>query len=644
MSQSRYNTELSMLDAEELVSVFFHNNQELIDTFNAICAHMLDWDSNLMIRTRGGIIGISKHGEYYRLYISLKKGEYWIKYKNRKESERFVPSDLKTYLAYNTSCNEFFAENKDSLVTKKRTRSLEEWLPIQTKAENGLKFVDHLSPDTRYADTVYDEIVELLADACSDRELVKECDGEIIINRRLNSPSVTLQSLGERYHVTGERIRQREKRAWRKLTIGIYHCKYEKFVPYKERLIRILLNIPDEVFINTIVQISRRNAIIGSWLQMVVARTGDIEDVNDISLAIKKLVYPKSAQSESSAYIPAEVINKIKNSIDIVEYISLQQDVSKKGKDYYTRCPFCGTSDALVIYPETKSFYCFSCTNCGDTITYLMRTKDLDYKTAISELLASIEIPFQEQVDISKVMREAALYYHSQLKINPEASSAIDILHSWGIQGKTIVQLGIGFHDNSFDSFINYMTKQLSYSAAQLEETELVLQSDKGNYCDKMRNSIIIPTIDASGNVVCFDFYATDKQQLFKYPDTKYFERSRNLYSYNLAIRSDKKSVIIVTTYEDCFKLIGLGITNVVSTYLPQITEVQLELLKQKFRVVILIENQHVNAVSCSEYCRENNMYFDQIDLQDYSSAVEYIEMNSRTISDKIDEYERILT
>ena len=160
---------------------------------------------------------------------------------------------------------------------------------------------------------------------------------------------------------------------------------------------------------------------------------------------------------------------------------------------------------------------------------------------------------------------------------------------------------------------------------AQLDEAKLVLQSAKGNYCDKMRNSIIIPTIDANGNVVCFDFYITDKQQLFKYPNTKSFARSQNLYSYNLAIRSNKKSVIIVTTYEDYFKLIGFGITNVVSTYLPKITEAQLELLKQKFKVVILITNQHVNAASCSQYCRENNMYCDQIDLQGCSSVVEYI-------------------
>ena len=122
MPKSKQNIELSILDAGEHISVFFNDNQDLIDTFNAICAHMLDLDSDFIIRTNGKIIGISKHGEFYRLYVSRKDGEYFIKYKNRKESEKFVPSNVETYFSYNKSCNEFFAENKDSLVVKERTR------------------------------------------------------------------------------------------------------------------------------------------------------------------------------------------------------------------------------------------------------------------------------------------------------------------------------------------------------------------------------------------------------------------------------------------------------------------------------------------------------------------------------------------
>ena len=54
------------------------------------------------------------------------------------------------------------------------------------------------------------------------------------------------------------------------------------------------------------------------------------------------------------------------------------------------------------------------------------------------------------------------------------------------------------------------MTKQKSYSVEALEEAKLAIKSSKGTLFDKMRNSIIIPTIDKDGKVVCFDFYVLD--------------------------------------------------------------------------------------------------------------------------------------
>ena len=69
MSENKQNVELSVLDAGKYISAFFNNNQELINTFNAICVHMLDLDNDFIIRTNNEIIGISKHGEFYRFYI-----------------------------------------------------------------------------------------------------------------------------------------------------------------------------------------------------------------------------------------------------------------------------------------------------------------------------------------------------------------------------------------------------------------------------------------------------------------------------------------------------------------------------------------------------------------------------------------------
>ncbi|MGN0557940.1 MAG: CHC2 zinc finger domain-containing protein [Acutalibacteraceae bacterium] len=349
--------------------------------------------------------------------------------------------------------------------------------------------------------------------------------------------------------------------------------------------------------------------------------------------------------ANSKGLISADEINEIKSKNDIVSYISSKQELFKRGKNYHGKCPVCGKLESFVVYPETNSFYCFACSLGGDIITYVMKTKKVDYKAAVSELasVAGITLP-EIKPSSNNLMRDAAIFYHSQLKTNSKAKSAINQLHAWGIKGKTIVQLGIGFHDNSFNCFIEYMTKQKSYTISQLEKANLITKSSKGNYCDKMRNSIIIPTIDEGGTVVCFDYYITDKEQLYKYPNNDKFTRSNNLYSLNLAIRSEKKSIIVVSSYEDYFKLIGLGITNVVSTYLPRIANGQLDLLKKHFKVIMPLVPPYVNFSACRQYCKNNEMFCEDIHLQGCDSPIEYLDKHGvDTISEKIAEFERIL-
>lgn len=342
--------------------------------------------------------------------------------------------------------------------------------------------------------------------------------------------------------------------------------------------------------------------------------------------------------------IPKVIIEKIKSKIDIVDFISSKQEMKLQGENYHSSCPICKSKTSFVVYPKSQSFYCFACLNGGDVITYVMRTEDREYIEAVKELAAFADIDTVENnsFENGNLMRDAAFYYHSQLRDNPKAKSAIDLLHSWGIQGKIIVQLGIGFHDDSFNSFICYMSKRKSYSAEALETAKLVLKSSKGTLFDKMRNSIIIPTIDKNGKVVCFDFYVLDKEQNFKYPNTDFFQRSENLYSYNLAIKSEKQSVIIVSSYEDYFRLIGKGITNVVSTYLPKITEQQMLLLKKEFKIVMLLTHQYANIPALKVFCNKNNMYCEQFDVDAYKTIVEFIDNNESKIKERVDYFEGI--
>ena len=337
--------------------------------------------------------------------------------------------------------------------------------------------------------------------------------------------------------------------------------------------------------------------------------------------------------------IPVEIVDQVRN-IDILPFVQRHQELDQQGEHYKGICRSC-SAKALVIYPNNNSFYCFSCKAGGNIITYLTEYEHIDYRAAVLKLAEMYHIGETDIfVPSNVVMKEAALYYHEQLKNNRSNRKAIDVIHSWGISGKSVVKLGLGYNDEKYESALKYLTEEKSISAESLLRDNIIAKSEKGNYYDRMRNSVIIPTIDISGNVVCFDYYVIEKGSFVHYPPSQGFFRKDNLYSLNLAAKASKKSVVVVSDYRSYFALASSGIFNVVSTYMPQISEAQLELLKSYFKVIILAVNQVADFSNCRRYCQKNDMYCEQLNID--GNVPEYLSRNIESIREKIDYFESI--
>lgn len=647
---STFISKLTSSEAHELIKNFFDGDETLIKTFDIVSEHMLGLDDQVILRGSEHVIGISKENERYRFYVN-KRERYSIKYKNWDKPEDFDPQNVEKYFLENVKCNEYFTNNpiectiKLSLVKNKANTSsrqtreeflLDLWKPVKEKTKMSIATEQEINLDYSYA--VYFKIIDLLDNACDNKDILTSRSKDIIKNRVICNSKLTLQQLGKNHELSRERIRQIETKSWKKLSMGIYCSKKDCFVLYREQLKDLILNIPANVLITTLAIIKLKNQLIGNWLIMI----SNPINLNDFNEIVKK----EEDGIPKNKYVQKLELkhNKLKDLVDIVEYISKYQKITIFGKNYNTKCPICENKETLVIFPETKSFYCFSCANGGDIITYVMKSQNVGYLDAIDILSNFTKIDFQkeERNSKSKLMRDAALYYHSQLRENKFAKTAVNILHSWGISGKTIVQLGIGYHDKSFDCFKKHMVKNKSYTIEELEGAFLIMKSQNGTYCDKMRDSIIIPTINSCGEVVSFDFYVIGQEQIYRYTNTEAFQRGENLYSYNLALKSNKNSVILVTNYEDYFYLVGKGINNVVSTYLPKITEKQLSLLKNRFEVIMILTNQHFNIAECRIFCNKNNMYCDVFDIPNNMSVKEYIERYENKIKEKIETYDSL--
>lgn len=74
--------------------------------------------------------------------------------------------------------------------------------------------------------------------------------------------------------------------------------------------------------------------------------------------------------------------NRIKKSIDLRDYVSRTHTVKRVGLVTNTLCPFHNEkSPSCAIYED--HFYCYGCQESGDIFSWVMKTKNLDFKQAL---------------------------------------------------------------------------------------------------------------------------------------------------------------------------------------------------------------------------------------------------------------------
>lgn len=78
----------------------------------------------------------------------------------------------------------------------------------------------------------------------------------------------------------------------------------------------------------------------------------------------------------------------VKSKIDIIKLVkSYGFDVEMKGTNYFCLCPFHpDKSPSLCLYPETNSFYCFSCNTGGPIEKFVAKVENISSREAIKRI------------------------------------------------------------------------------------------------------------------------------------------------------------------------------------------------------------------------------------------------------------------
>lgn len=300
-------------------------------------------------------------------------------------------------------------------------------------------------------------------------------------------------------------------------------------------------------------------------------------------------------------YYPEEVIEEVRTRNDIVDIISGYVKLQKKGSNYFGLCPFHHEKSPSFSVSQSKQMYhCFGCGVSGNVFTFVMEYENYTFREAV-ELLADrsgVKLPKMEyskeakaQADLRAALLEinkmAANYFYYQLK-QPQGQQGCQYLMGRGLTEQTIRRFGLGY-SNKISNDLYQFLRSKGYEDSILKETGLVTIEERGAR-DKFWNRVMFPIMDVNNRVIGFGgrVMGDGEPKYLNSPETKLFDKSRNLYGLNYARLSREKFILLCEGYMDVIAMHQAGFTNAVASLGTAFTSQHAALLKRYTDQVVL--------------------------------------------------------
>lgn len=290
-----------------------------------------------------------------------------------------------------------------------------------------------------------------------------------------------------------------------------------------------------------------------------------------------------------------EVIEKIRNSISIVDVIGNYVELKKTGKSYRGLCPFhVEKTPSFYVDPEKGLYHCFGCGASGNVFTFLMKKEGLTFSEALRELAKLAGIRIDVETRISKellILKEAQAYFQRSLHDSEEGKVAMNYLRSRKVTYEAMLTFGLGYAPGA--GLVSYL-RDKGFDFYTMLKIGVLKEAPRGGYVEFFKNRLIFPIQDQYGNYVAFGGRALDSSDEPKYintPETEFFKKGKVLYGFNLARKEirDLNAAIVVEGYFDVISLFMMGVKNAVAPMGTALTEDHADLLSSTCSKVILL-------------------------------------------------------
>ena len=353
----------------------------------------------------------------------------------------------------------------------------------------------------------------------------------------------------------------------------------------------------------------------------------------------------------------SEVIDEVVSRSDIVDVISGYIKLKKNGSSYVGLCPFHNEkSPSFSVSPGKQLYHCFGCGVGGNVITFVMEYENYTFLEAVKYLAdkAGMQLPETSYSEEEKKNRDltaklleinkiAATYYYHQLKAE-NGKIGLSYLQKRGLSDTTINRFGLGYAGQTGNALYQYL-KSKGYDDALLKETGLFTY-ERGIH-DKFWNRVMFPIMDINNRVIGFGgrVMGDAKPKYLNSPETKLFDKSRNLYGLNAARISRKSNMIICEGYMDVISLHQAGFTQAVASLGTALTPGQAALMKRYTDNVLITYDSDAAGVKAAlraiPILKEAGLTTKVINMQPYKDPDEFIKaLGAEAFQERIDKAE----
>ncbi|MDY4741979.1 MAG: DNA primase [Lachnospira sp.] len=352
-----------------------------------------------------------------------------------------------------------------------------------------------------------------------------------------------------------------------------------------------------------------------------------------------------------------EVIDEVISRNDIVDVISGYVKLKKNGSSYTGLCPFHNEkSPSFSVSGQRQLYHCFGCGVGGNVITFIMEYENMTFLEAVKMLgeragVALPETSVSEQDKKERVIRDrlleinkiAATYYYRQLR-SDRGRAGLEYLKKRELSDSTINSFGLGFASQSTGELYKLL-KEKGFDDDLLKESGLFTY-ERGIH-EKFWNRVIFPIMDINNKVIGFGgrVMGDAKPKYLNSPETRLFDKSRNLYGLNIARTSRKPNMIICEGYMDVISMHQAGFNQAVASLGTALTPGHARLLKRYTDNVLITYDSDEAGVKAAlraiPILKEAGLSTRVINMRPYKDPDEFIKaMGAEAFQERIDNAE----